>query len=1001
MKIQFNPDLSYQKDAIDAVVGIFEGQEICRTTFTVTSAPVMDKHGQMDALAASEQNDIGIGNRLRLIEEELLENTQQVQLINGLKQSSALNGKDFTIEMETGTGKTYVYLRSIFEMNQKYGFTKFIIVVPSVAIKEGVYKSLQITEEHFRALYDNAQFDYFVYESSRPEKVRDFAINDYIQIMVINIDAFRKSFTDPSKETKANLIHRVHEKLSGFKPIELISSTHPIVIIDEPQSVDTTAKSKEAIASLNPLCTFRYSATHVDKHNPLYKLDSIDAYEHKLVKQIEVASLNVQDGHNKAYIKLLSVDNRKSPITAQIELDVNQGGGVKRSKKKVKAGDDLLEISKGRDLYDGYVINDIYCGEGNEYIDFTSKPDVIRLGEAIGGVDDDAQKRLQIRKTIEEHLEKELKLVPQGIKVLSLFFIDRVANYRSYNDEGQMLKGKYAQWFEEEYRQIVSKPKYQSLFEEIDLGLDPEEVHNGYFAADKRKKTDPDNLIRYKDSSGSTADDESAYNLIMKEKEKLLSFDSKLRFIFSHSALREGWDNPNVFQICTLNETSSTIKKRQEIGRGLRLAVNQDGERIHGFDVNTLTVMANESYEDFVKQLQKEIEDEEGIRFGLVEQHQFANIVIAHEGEKPKFLGAEQSEQVWQHLVDQGYIDTKGKVQDKLKLDLKDNKVVLPDEVKELAGPISALLKKVAGGLNVKNKDDRTPVNLNKQVYLSDDFKALWDRIKHKTIYRVGFDPDALIDQCAKEIEKNLIVGRTRFNYDKAKVATERSGLEVRDETSQTHVYDIRDYQLPDIVSFLQNETNLTRRSIVAILQKCNRLTDFKNNPQKFIDEVTAIITNQMRLFIVDGIRYRKIGDEHFYAQELFEDQELTGYLNKNMLETQKSVYDHVVYDSDIEETFARAFEKSDDIKLYAKLPGWFRIDTPLGGYNPDWAVLVEQDGKEKLYFVVETKSSLFSDALRPKEQAKIDCGAAHFEALGQEAKFVKANDYDSFTAQY
>ncbi len=1001
MKIQFNPDLTYQKDAIDAVVGIFEGQETCHTTFTVTSAPVMDKHGQMDMLAASDQNDLGIGNRLRLIEEELLENTQQVQLINGLKQSSALNGKDFTIEMETGTGKTYVYLRSIFEMNRKYGFTKFIIVVPSVAIKEGVYKSLQITEEHFRTLYDNAQFDYFVYDSSKREQVRGFATNDYIQVMVINIDAFRKSFTDPSKGTKANLIHRSDDRLSGMKPIEFIYSTNPIVIIDEPQSVDTTAKAKEAIASLNPLCTFRYSATHVDKHNPLYKLDSVDAYEHKLVKQIEVASLSVQDGHNKAYIKLLSVDNRKSPITAQIELDVTQVGGVKRIKKKVKAGDDLLELSKGRDLYDGYVINDIYCGEGNEYIDFTSKPEVIRLGEAIGGIDDNSQKRLQIRKTIEEHLEKELKLVPQGIKILSLFFIDRVANYRSYNNEGQMLKGKYAQWFEEEYRQIVAKPKYQSLFEEIDLGLDPEEVHNGYFAADKRKKSDPENLIRYKDSSGSTADDESAYNLIMKEKEKLLSFDSKLRFIFSHSALREGWDNPNVFQICTLNETASTIKKRQEIGRGLRLAVNQDGERIHGFDVNTLTVMANESYEDFVKQLQKEIEDEEGIHFGLVEQHQFANIVVAHKGEKPKFLGAEQSEQVWQHLIDQGYIDPKGKVQDKLKLDLKDNKVELPDEVKELAGPISALLKKVAGGLNVKNKNDRTPVKLNKRIYLSDDFKELWDRIKHKTVYRVDFDPEFLIDQCAKEIEKNLIVGRTRFNYNKAKVSTERSGLEVRDESSQTHVYNIRDYQLPDIVSFLQNETNLTRRSIVAILQKCNRLTDFKNNPQKFIDQVTAIIINQMRLFIVDGISYKKIGDKHFYAQELFEDQELTGYLNKNMLETQKSVYDHVVYDSDIEETFARAFEKSDDIKLYAKLPGWFKIDTPLGGYNPDWGVLVEQDGKEKLYFVVETKSSLFSDALRPKEQAKIDCGAAHFEALGQETKFIKANNYDSFTAQY
>lgn len=1001
MKIQFNPDLGYQKDAIDAVVDIFEGQEICQTTFTVTSAPVVDKHGQMDALAASEQNELGVGNRLRLIDEELLENTQQVQLVNGLKQSNELNGKDFTVEMETGTGKTYVYLRSIFEFNQKYGFTKFIIVVPSVAIKEGVYKSLQITEDHFRTLYDNTQFDYFVYDSSKREQVRSFATNDYIQVMVINIDAFRKSFTDPTKETKANLIHRADDRLSGMKPIEFIRSTNPIVIIDEPQSVDTTAKSKEAIASLNPLCTFRYSATHVDKHNPLYKLDSIDAYEHKLVKQIEVASLNVQDGHNKAYIKLINVDNRKSPITAQVEMDVNQSGGVKRMKKKVKAGDDLLELSKGRDLYDGYVINDIYCEEGNEYIDFTSKPDVIRLGDSIGGVDDDAQKRLQIRKTIEEHLEKELKLVPQGIKVLSLFFIDRVANYRSYNDEGQMVKGKYAQWFEEEYRQIVSKPKYQSLFGEIDLGINPEDVHNGYFAADKRKKTDPENLIRYKDSSGSTADDESAYNLIMKEKEKLLSFDTKLRFIFSHSALREGWDNPNVFQICTLNETASTIKKRQEIGRGLRLAVNQKGERIHGFDVNTLTVMANESYEDFVSQLQKEIEDEEGIHFGMVEKHQFANIVVAHEGEKPKYLGADQSEKVWQHLVDQGYIDTKGKVQDKLKLDLKDNKVSLPDDVKDIAGPISSVLKKVAGGLNIKNRDEKETVKLNKQVYLSDDFKELWGRIKHKTVYRVDFDPEDLINTCAKEIEKNLIVGKTRFNYDKAKVATERSGLELTDETSQTHVYDIRDYQLPDIVSFLQNETNLTRRSIVMILKKCNRLNDFKNNPQKFIDEVTGIITNQMRLFIVDGIKYHKIGDEHFYAQELFEDQELTGYLNKNMLETQKSVYDHVVYDSDTEETFARAFEKSEDIKLYAKLPGWFKIDTPLGGYNPDWAVLVEQDGKEKLYFVVETKSSLFSDALRPKEQAKIDCGTAHFEALGHDAKFVKANDYDSFTAQY
>ena len=1000
MKLKFNPDLGYQKDAIDAVVGIFEGQEICQTTFTVTTTNI-DESGQEDIFSSQNINDLGIGNRLRLIEEELLENTQHVQLINGLKQSNDLVGKDFTVEMETGTGKTYVYLRSVFELHQAYGFTKFIIVVPSLAIKEGVYKALQITEQHFKNLYANVQYDYFVYDSSKREQVRSFATNDYIQIMVINIDAFRKSFTDPGKETKANLIHRADDRLSGMKPIEFIKSTNPIVIIDEPQSVDTTAKSKEAIASLNPLCTFRYSATHVDKHNPLYKLDSIDAYEQKLVKQIEVASLNVQDGHNKAYIKLVGVDNRKSPITATIELDINQGGGIKRVKKKVRSGDDLLEISKGRDHYDGYVINDIYCVEGEEYIDFTSKPEIVTLGDTIGGVDEDSQKRLQIRKTIEEHLEKELKLLPQGIKVLSLFFIDKVANYRSYDSDGKTVHGKYAQWFDEEYRQIVAKPKYQSLFGEIDLGQNPEDVHDGYFAADKRKKGDTDDFRREKDSSGKTAADESAYNLIMKEKEKLLSFDSKLRFIFSHSALREGWDNPNVFQICTLNETTSTIKKRQEIGRGMRLAVNQDGDRIHGFEVNTLTIMANESYEDFVQQLQKEIEEDEGIRFGMVEKHQFSNIVVAHEGEKPEYLGAEKSENIWQHLIDEGYIDTKGKVQDKLKLDLKDNKVNLPDDVQDVAGPISSMLKKVAGGLNIKNKDERTTVKLNKQVYLSDDFKALWERIKHKTVYRVDFDASALIDKCAEEIEKNLIVGKTRFTYDKAKVATKRSGLEVRDETSQTHVQNIRDYQLPDIVSFLQNETNLTRRSIVNILQKCKKLNKFKDNPQKFIDEVTTIITNQMRLFIIDGIKYQKIGCDHYYAQEMFEDQELTGYLNKNMLETEKSVYDHVVYDSDIEETFAREFEKSSDIKLYAKLPGWFKIDTPLGGYNPDWAVLVEQDGQEKLYFVVETKSSLFSDALRPKEQAKIDCGKAHFEALGEEARFVKANDYASFTAQY
>jgi type III restriction enzyme len=635
MKIKFDPNQNHQRNAWESAFGVFEGQELCKTTFSMPS--IKPTTGLEEIW--SNQTDKGYGNRLRLLDEELLDNVRRIQLKNGLKQSTVLPSRDFTIEMETGTGKTYVYLRSIFEMNKQYGFTKFIIVVPSIAIKEGVFKSLQMTETHFKEQYDNTPYDYFFYDSSKLEQVRSFATNDYVQIMVINIDAFRKSFTDQSKESSANIIHRWNDKMQGV-PIDFIRSVNPIVIIDEPQSVDTTAKSSEAIASLNPLCTFRYSATHVDKHNMLYKLDSIDAYDQKLVKQIEVASIEVRDGHNKAYIKLLAVDN-KNGHKAKIELDIQQQGGVTKKEKWVKQGDDLLSISGGRSIYDGYVINDIYCEAGNEYIDFTSKPDVIRLGQAIGEVNEDEYKRLQIRKTIEEHLDKELKLNPMGIKVLSLFFIDRVSNYRDYNAPNE--KGKYALMFEEEYAKAIKKLKYNTLFKEMDTASLPEIVHNGYFSQDKG---------RAKDTNGATKADEDTYSLIMKDKEKLLSFDSKLKFIFSHSALKEGWDNPNVFQICTLNETQSVIKKRQEIGRGLRICVNQDGERVHGFDVNTLTVMANESYETFVEGLQKEIEKEEGIRFGIVEEHTFANLIVHTEDGEDAFLGAEPSEKIWKHLLD-------------------------------------------------------------------------------------------------------------------------------------------------------------------------------------------------------------------------------------------------------------------------------------------------------------------------------------------------------------
>ncbi|MFH2045020.1 MAG: DEAD/DEAH box helicase family protein [Pseudomonadota bacterium] len=998
MKIQFNPNLDFQHEAINSVTDIFKGQEICRTNFTI--API--KYDPQTKLEFENlRNDLGIGNHLKLGDEDIFENIKAIQLRNGLAPSESLDSLNFTVEMETGTGKTYVYLRSIFELNRLYGFTKFIIVVPSVAIKEGVYKSLQMTETHFKGLYENVQFDYFIYDSQKPGPVRNFATSDYIQIMVINIDAFRKSFTDPEKEDKANIIHRPHEKMAGNRPIEFIQATKPIVIIDEPQSVDTTSKSKEAIASLNPLCALRYSATHVEKYHMMYKLDSVDAYQQKLVKQIEVSGIEIKDSHNKAFIRLLKVDNKKSPITAQIEIDAKQRTGyVKRVKKTVRSGNDLLEISGGRSIYDGYIIEDIYCEKGNEYISFTSKPDIVRLNQAIGEVNDEAYKRLQIRKTIEKHLENEKELRPRGLKVLSLFFIDRVSNYRWYDDKGNPQPGIYAKIFEEEYNREITKPKYYTLFDGADLETTAQDVHNGYFAIDKKKTTSGRSVEIFKDShgEGKASADESAYRLIMQDKERLLSFDTKLKFIFSHSALKEGWDNPNVFQICTLNETSSVMKKRQEIGRGLRIAVNQDGERVHGFDVNTLTVMANESYEEFAKQLQKEIEEETGIKFGIIEKHIFANILVPTDGHQAEYLGIETSHLLWNHLESEGYIDKNGKVQNLLRSDLKESKVILPEKMADVSQQILAIIQKTAGKLNIRNSDDRKKAELNKAVYLSDDFQQLWEKIKYKTTFRVDFDPKKLIEKCADEINKTLIVGRTRFITRTATLDVDRGGVNAQEVYETMSVYNDRDYDLPDLVSYLQNETNLTRRSIVAILKASGRLQDFKNNPQKFIEQVTSIIKHQMQVFIVDGIKYERIGYHHYYAQEIFKENELYGYLKKNMLESKKSVFDHIVYDSDIEADFARSFELSKDVKVYAKLSGWFKIETPLGSYNPDWAVLVETENQQRLYFVVESKGSRFSEELRITENAKIQCGRKHFKALENNIDFMMADNYSTFS---
>ena len=982
MKIQFDKDLGYQKEAIQAITDLFIGQTPARSVFTVST---------LGGVFGKTVTEHGIGNRLELDEEDIHKNLQEIQLRNGITQTKSLRAGqyNFEIEMETGTGKTYVYLRTIFELNRNYGFSKFIIVVPSIAIKEGVYKSLQITKDHFKEIYANNIYEFFIYDSEKLEQVRNFAVSDNVQVMVINIDAFRKSFDDPEKENKANIIHRPNDKLNGLKPIELIRETRPFVIIDEPQSVDTTPKSKEAIKSLNPLCTLRYSATHVDKHNLVYKLDAIDAYERQLVKQIEVAGFESRDYHNKAYLKLISVDNRKSPITAKIQIDIHYRDKVERKVVTVKRGDDLFDKSGGREVYEGYIVNEIYCEVGNEYVDFTSNADILRIGSPLGDIDDLAIKRQQIRKTIEEHLEKELRLNKYGVKVLSLFFIDRVANYRYYDEDGNPQKGIYAQIFEEEYKKLIIKPKYNNLFGEIDVETAADGVHNGYFAQDKKGAL--------KDTNGNTAADDDAYNLIMREKEKLLSFDSKLRFIFSHSALREGWDNPNVFQICTLNETKSEVKKRQEIGRGLRLCVNQKGERLHGFEINTLTVMANESYESFAKALQSEIEKEEGIKFGVIETHYFANITVTQPDGKTAYLGQEASENLHAFFVGRGYIDSKDKVRDELKNALKNNTLELPPEYEESRPAIIALVKKVSGNLNIKNNADKKTVKLNKQVFLSEEFKSLWDKIKYKTTYSVEFDSAQLIDTCCKEMRQNLNVESAKLIYTKALMDINAGGVMVM-ESDRTAIY-ATDYNelLPDIISFLQNETNLTRKTIVEILIQSKTLHLFKKNPQKYMDEVAKIIKSKMRFMIVDGIKYTKIGDEEYFAQELFDESELFGYLSKNLVESSKSIYEYIIYDSNNEANFAQKFENNKSVKLYVKLPDWFKVPTPLGSYNPDWAVLIEQDGEQKLYFVLETKGDIALESLRPTEGAKIKCGHKHFEALGSAVSFAAVDNFEEF----
>ena len=877
MKLVFDPNQEFQSQAVKSIIDLFEGQPLNQGDFGFS----ISENGQLF-------NENGVGNRIVLSEKQILSNLQEVQKRNGFKNiSEELDGMHFSVEMETGTGKTYIYIRTIYELNKKYGFKKFVIVVPSIAIREGVLKNLEITFDHFQNLYDRIPVNFDVYDSRKVSGLRGFASSNAIQILVINIDSFAKD---------ENVINRPNDKLTGKKPIEFIQSASPIVIVDEPQNMETEIR-KKAIENLNYSCTLRYSATHTNRYNLVYSLDPVKAYDLGLVKQIEVDSIVTENDFNDAFIRLEKVSATKTRTSATLTIDINQKDGVARKTVTAKVGGDLYKLSKNREIYkQGYIINGIDVESG--YISLSNGEDLF-VGSSQGGMTDELMK-FQIEKTVKEHLIKEKKYKDKGIKVLSLFFIDRVANYRQYDEAGNQVNGKFAKWFEESFMDISSKTAYKGL-----IPFSVGEIHNGYFSQDKKGK--------FKDTqkTAKAKSDIDTFKLIMRDKERLLSTEEPLRFIFSHSALREGWDNPNVFQICTLNETRSELKKRQEIGRGLRLSVDQSGYRIHDPLINKLTVIANESYEDFAKQLQNEIEDECGVSF-------------------------------------------KGRI---------------------------------------KNRKKRKEVKYRKGFELDENFKSLWDKIKHHTKYKVMYETGELIEKASKALRYMPEIKRPVIKSTKTSVKFDEGGIISDIVSSYATLWD-KTFQIPDILAYIQDKIGLTRSTILQILIESDRLDDVIINPQLFLDNAVSEIKEVLNDLIVEGIKYEKIGNVE-YEMRLFEDYEIhVNDLTFIISKREKTIYSNMMpLDSGVKYQFAKDCETREDIDFYFKLPYWFKIKTPIGNYNPDWALIKKNE--KTVYFVAETKSA--NQELKTSEKRKIKCGKAHFDEFEdvEYRQIAKVSDLD------
>lgn len=985
MQLRFKQQ-QYQTDAVEAITGIFAGQE-----------PGYRKE------VASRSNmlvhEIFTNKKIELDDAQLLANVQDIQKSQGLPVSRELAGRHFSVEMETGTGKTYVYTKMIFELNEKYGWNKFIIMVPSVAIREGVQKSLEITAEHFQAEYGKKlrSVIYDTKNKSNLANINSFANSAEIEVIIMNYQAFSTS----SKESRK--IYQELDQLQSERPIDIIKRARPILIIDEPQRFGKQAE--KMLAEFNPLFTTRFSATHKEEFNKVYRLDAIDAYNQKLVKKIRVKGIDVtgdKGTHGYIFLDRINVSNTSYPsATVHMELETKQKGGIRKKHKTITEGDNLYELSGNLQQYDGYVVKEVNALAST--VTFMNGLE-LTVGQAVGDIDEHHLRRIQIRETVRSHIEKERELFHQGIKVLSLFFIDEVAKYRLYSPEGIKMQGEYEQVFEEEYLDAISQ--LELFDEEYKRYLDrftAETVHDGYFSVDKKG--------RYTDSAEKRgqegSDDTDAYDLIMKNKERLLSFDEPTRFIFSHSALREGWDNPNIFQICTLRHSQSHISKRQEIGRGLRIAVNQNGYRMdvgaledNFFDINTLTVIANESYDDFARALQGEIMDSLSDRpVALKPEVLDQRVLHAADGSTFTFDSASAMDLIFDFKA-KGYIDDQYHISQAFVGAVEQDTLELPDNLQPYAQPLTDMIMKVHNTKTFKVAENDRADNVSVAVlepndnFAKQEFQDLWEKINTKTVYEVSFLDSELISTSVAKINEELEVQRVTISIttgeqeDTTDISSIKEGKLLRQTTNQRdQAESVLGYVKYDLVGEVASAARITRNTASDILQNISakKFAMYKSNPEDFIRRISELINEQKATTVIEHIFYHKTDQK--FDNDIFTVNNFKGSLVENILEVKKHIYDYVKTDSNVERKFAQELDlEENSVVVYAKLPSQFKIPTPVGNYNPDWAIVFDKEQVKHIYFIAETKGSMKSLQLKGIEQQKIEYAKKHFASLDKES---------------